>query len=264
MKFKGHRQGERMEPSCSEYTAPRFEELRRAALAAPAERGDWEEPCQFLMDAIKDGHPWFHMYRAHPEQYEIEADLAEGLWAISHKANIQRWHHLRLVRRFYFRRSAFGMACSVNRLLCGAGEGNVVWLYKDIVLIRAALALLLGYALVFGAGTTSDVLRLLAHKPHWLWFPVGSLALLGFLIYVNARNQTGRGKHQHLLLRTGGVTAGTVAWAAVYCWLASLVFCQIGWRFDPSEVAMVSAAAVPLSILAQFLFGSERSLTDPL
>lgn len=243
-------------------TEGEFIRLHDATCLPPANHEGWQESCQFLMDAIKDGHAWFHMYRAHPDKYDINADLVNGLWAIDRGENILRWHHLKHLRRFYFQRYAFGRACSISRRIWKAGQEKFFWLYKDVLLLRAALALLLGYALVFGAGSTCNALRLLAHEPHWPWIVAGSGVFLVVLIYLNARNQAGRGKH--LLLRALAVATGTAVWAAAYCWVASKVFGAIHWDFCWIEAAMVSSAAVPLSVLAQFFFGSDRSLTDPL
>jgi hypothetical protein len=243
-------------------TEMEFKELRDAT-RSPLPTGEgWPKSCQFLMDAIKDGHAWFHVYRAHPDEYEINADLAKGLWAIDREENILRWHHLKHLRRFYFQRYAFGRACSISRRIWKGEQENFFWLYKDVLLLRAALALFLGYALVFGAGSTCNALRLLAHEPHWQRIVTGSAVFLVALIYLNARNQAGRGKH--LVLRALAVATGTGVWATAYCWGASQVFGAIHWHFCWPEAAMVSSAAVPLSILAQFFFGSDRSLTDPL
>jgi hypothetical protein len=129
--------------------------------------------------------------------------------------------------------------------------------------LRVALALLLGYALVFGAGNTSLALRLLAHQPGWEWIlPPLSIVLLDGLIYINARLQAGRVKG--LAWRAVWVSLGTAMWAAAYCVAAKQLFGVIGWCWYWSEAVLVSAAAAPLSILAQFFFGSDRSLTDPL
>jgi hypothetical protein len=167
------------------------------------------------------------------------------------------------MRQFCFRRFDFSGACSINKRIRAGGQGSFFWLYKDILLLRAALALLLGYALVFGSGNTSEALRLLAHKSYWYWIVAGSFVFLVSVIYLNARTQAGR-ERRLLRFRALPVSAGTALWAAAYCWIASGAFSAIGWCFQWREAAVVSAAAVPLSVLAQFFFGSDRSLTDPL
>lgn len=243
-------------------TEPEFKTLREATVL-PDLHGVWSASCQFIMDATKRDHAWFHMYRADPDHYPIEKDLEDGLWAINRDDNLLRWHHLRHLRRFYFQRYAFGRARMVNRILYENEQAPWLWLYKDVVLLRVALALLLGYALVFGAGNTSLALRLLAHQPGWEWIlPPLSIVLLDGLIYINARLQAGRVKG--LAWRAVWVSLGTAMWAAAYCVAAKQLFGVIGWCWYWSEAVLVSAAAAPLSILAQFFFGSDRSLTDPL
>jgi len=252
------------------YTAERFEGLRKAATARPGIRGDWHEPCQFLMDAIRDGHPWFHMYRAHSKDSDprdIEADLELGLWTMDHESNVLRWHHLKHVRRFFFRRYSFGKALRISWMLRRGPQETFIWLFKDLLIVRAALALLLGYALVFGSGDTSKAIYLIAGRPDLrstaYMSGAGCVIFLVFLVYLNARNQTGRAGG--LLFRALGVSFGIAIWAAVYCWIARRVFEWIGWGFFTWGTALlISAVAAPLSVLAQFFFGSERSLTDPL
>ena len=214
---------------------------------------------RFLLGAMKEGHPWYHMYRSDPAR-NLERNLIDGAAAFDMRENPLRGHHLRLIRRTLFRRYSFCKAVQVSGRL--RGEETWFWLYKDLFLPRAALALLLGYALILGASSVQDAFRELAKAPCWPLAPPLAGLLLWSLVYLNARNQAGR--IPEVGLRSLWVSAGIAAWAALYCVIAFFFFKWIGWNFLWREAITVSAAALPLSVLTQFFFGSERSLTDPL
>lgn len=230
--------------------------------------GPGNEVCRFMLDCMDPDHAWHHIYRASAgDPYDIEEDLERGILAINRHQNPLRFHHLRHVRRFFFQRYSFCRAHRINRRILEWQPSSrrpkwllILWLWKDVFLLRAALALLLGYALTFGAGHTSEALAALAGRSPGL--PLFGAILLGFLVFLNARNQAGR--ITGLVLRSICVAAGTALWAVAYCWVASCIFQHIGWCWSWSAAVGVSSAAVPLSVLAQFFFGSDRSLTDPL
>src|SRR5258707_8376180 len=71
---------------------------------------------------------------------------------------------LRLLRRFLFRRYAFGAASEVNRILGEhhPGPGTRLWLWKDRCLPRVGLSLVIGFGAVLGAGHLTDWLAALA------------------------------------------------------------------------------------------------------
>lgn len=246
------------------FTEQRFRQLRESVtnFDATTSPGSAPEVRRFMIRSMRPEHPWYHMYRGNPDEYDIETDLENGIEAVDCEDNPLQLHHLKHIRRFFFQRYAFRRARRINRRILAHQPGWRVrlWLWKDVILLRAALALLLGYALIFGSGDTALALAKLAGKAPWL--PAIGALLLGFLVFLNARNQAGRIKG--LVLRSIWVAGGTVVWAVIYCCIAKFVFHTICWSWSWSAAAGVSSAAVPLSVLAQFFFGSDRSLTDPL
>jgi len=218
---------------------------------------------RFLLNAMRDSHPWYHVYRANQKKYDLEKDLVKGLNAFLHPSNPIPIHHAKHVRRFLLRRYAGFAAIRVSLRIYAQDRGlaTLLWLAKDLVLPRAALALLLGYGLVLGARDSSLAFtHLTSHHP--VAVPVLGFALSWLLIWFNARNQAGR--RSWLWLRALLTTAGLATWAALFSVAASGAFSLIGWSLDPYAALGVSSAATPLCILGQFFFGSDRSLVDPL
>lgn len=241
-------------------TKEQFDEERHVAVVNKVQE-NWTRAGQFVLDAIREDHAWADVYRAHPE-YDLEADVELALWAVDREANIQRWHHLRRIRRFYFQRYAFCRACGINRRIHAGGQASLAWLYKDVLLLRGALALLLGYAVLFGSGSTSEVLIKFSSRCPWA-LPLAGVGMLFGLVFLNARDQAGRVRG--LWKRALWATAGVAVWAAVMSLCAMGVFHVAGMQGWSGGAALaVSSVAAPLGILGQFFFGSRQSLADPL
>lgn len=204
-----------------------------------------------------------YAYRHLPDLFPLEKDL---LWALERDAFVStggsddyqcELPDLKLLRRAAFRRYAFGLARQINRRLAARGVSRL-WLWKDFLLPRIPLALLVGYGAVLGS--VPDQLWILRHD--WRAQAIGglSLALSLFLIYNNVRDRIG--DVPEAVTRAFGVLAGAVVWCLFFCaggrWLMPAA------AFDWWNAALVSEAALLVAIVAQFFFTAAGSIADPL
>src|SRR5665213_2694248 len=136
-----------------------------------------------------------HRYAYRYLNLDLEGDLAKKLVAFSPVETGDLYmlgvHHLRLLRRVAFQRYAFGLALDIcGRLVKQEKEHRVrrwLWVYKDVILPRVPLALMVGYGVVLGS--FKDWLVVLGRESGFAaGLLISTLGLSWFLIYCNIRD----------------------------------------------------------------------------
>lgn len=248
-------------------TLEEFEKKRRrlCALANQSDSPmDKEEVRIFVLKCIDPKDNYYHVYRASPKDYRIEDDLHACLPAFSD--SLLAPYQLKLLRRFAFQRYAFDLAKEINQKLREAGANSRwarFWLAKDHFLPRVPLSMLIGFALVLGAGHLTDWLGELATG---FWGFSGTvilgLAATFFLVYLNVRDQLGN--VSQVWARTGRVLAICLGWLILALGAIALVGTRIQAHFDYRHGIAIGIVALVLAILGQFFFAREGSIADPL
>jgi len=122
-----------------------------ADLRKPTDR---ERVREFLLASICEGDYRNH-YRAHGyAKYPIERELMANLNAFRDGYEL-RTFHLKLIRRFLLQRYAFPAARRIDRQL---DDVSALWLWKDYIIPRIGLSLLIGFGGIMGSGAAFDFL----------------------------------------------------------------------------------------------------------
>ena len=232
-----------------------FNENHREALCGVVTTPEGKETVRnWILDAVTEGHFNCLMYRAEPGRYDIEDLILKRLELFRNEGGYdQAQHHLKMIRRFLLKRYAFGVVRKVDERLKGR-----LWLWKDYVVPRIGLAMVLGFGAVLGAGPVSDWLG----NRGMLYGAVvlsACLVLVLCVVYLNVRGILG-GPSRRVRRRTWGVFGISVGWASGPALVASVVQPTLFVKW-----LLVSFAALLFALLSQFFFGQAgTSMGEPL
>lgn len=212
--------------------------------------------------------------------HSVERDILECLESVE-RGSYPTAHYeslLRHVRRFLLTRYAFLHVRSVNKEIAAhlsKKRGrigrclSVLWLWKDLFLPRIALSLIIGYAVILGAGRTTEWLSLAASNvlSGWCLF-VGLLVLIAFLVYLSVRTRIGSTNADSLIRRSILITMECITWAGVAAVIQNvaqrMLFHRHVWTWYAEM--LTAEAALCVALLSQFFFGKSGSgsISEPL
>jgi hypothetical protein len=243
------------------------DDLLNRPLTDPEDR---EQVRGFLLTAIDPATDVHVHYRAY--RWNIEDDVIAKLGAFNSNSDPHyelALHDLKLLRRFLLQRYSFGNVLRIDGILRNSGVSSL-WLFKDYLVPRIALSLLVGFGITLGSSKIFDSLREMAA----LKWPAVALALIAclltfLLIYLSVRERLGGGD-QALAPRTFAISIIAVAWAAfelliIYgLSLKMRAIYPFTWAFNWWFAAEVGALALLFAILTQFFFTKAGSMAEPL
>jgi len=169
-------------------------------------------------------------------------------------------HNLKLIRRFLLQRYAFRSARQVDKQL--KGKVSPLWLWKDYVIPRIGLSLVIGFGGAMGSSAIFDWLAGLRCTAAIL-FAQACLLLVLFLVYLNVREVV-TGFHPNVWGRTLWVFTVALSWVGIGLSFAAELDHLMGWRFDWRHGALTGCTALVIAVLTQFFFTKAGSMAEPL
>jgi hypothetical protein len=178
---------------------------------------------------------------------------------------LQFLYELRFIWRFLLRRYAFAAAWKAHRaqLMLGEPWPWRLWRLKDLLLLRVAVGVLLGFLVL---SSSSGLVELLAKAQSSCYFTVwmlGSQFLIWAFALAEVQRRVGRRPWSSLLARSAWIWLAGLVYGLLGAALQYWVGRSLGFDLTPRLVLLCGTTAVFLSFLFQH-FWQEQSIGDPL
>jgi len=211
-------------------------------------------------------------------QADIDGDLARAseYFSLRHvspapslaEAEILRrqfQYELKYVWRYLLRRYAFCEALRVHQALADLEEppGWRLWRLKDLLMLRVAVGVLLGFLVLSSSGYLYDAgFRAASGLYFWVWLVVVVLLVLG-MAAAEVQRRVGRRPCLVILVRAVWIAGTGFAYGAFGSAIQYFAGRSLGFGLTPRVAVLCGVTAVLLSFVFQH-FWQEQSIGDPL
>jgi hypothetical protein len=174
-------------------------------------------------------------------------------------------YELKYVWRYLLRRYAFREALQVHQALAELEEppGWRLWRLKDLLMLRVAVGVLLGFLVLSSSGYLYDAaFRAAPGLYFWVWLVAGVLLVLG-MAAAEVQRRVGRRPCRVILVRAVWIAAAGFAYGAFGSGIQYFAGRDLGFGLTPRVAVLCGVTAVLLSFVFQH-FWQEQSIGDPL